>query len=207
VLCFLTIATIWVWRRSDIPEVATFIGLSAATIEYPSEFNYRQTLNDCGPFNVAAVVRALTKQEIDSAAFAEDISWRLPNKYTLPWGMEKQLKQHGIAIEVPHVAPLSDNDKIAFLQEQLSQQKPVIILGERDNYEHYLTIFGFDAEKNEFFIYDSLFEKGEDGFTIDSNGSLPGNRNLTAEEVLHFWRGGGMYGLFTWYAIVASYES
>ena len=188
-------------RAPEIDKEKNFI---SSVIDYPSEFNYRQTLNDCGPFNVAAIVRALTEKQVDSQEFAKNIEWRLPNKYTLPWGMEKQLKENDINVEIPNIKALSDEDKITFLQERLSQKKPVIILGERDDYEHYLTIFGFDSSTDEFYIYDSLFDKGKEGFTENENGDSPGNRNFTSEELLNFWRGGGTYGLYKWYAIVAS---
>ncbi len=200
----LIIIGIYLRVASRVPETDESKIAVLAAINYPLEFNYRQTVNDCGPFNVAAVVRALTKQRVISAEFAKNIEWRLPNKYTLPWGMEKQLKENGISIEIPNIKALSDEDKIAFLQERLSQGKPIIILGERDNYEHYITIFGFDSVKNEFYVYDSFFEKGEKELTIDNNGSLPGNRNFTSKELLNFWRGGGMYGMYHWYSIVAS---
>ncbi len=176
---------------------------ASSIIEYPSKFNYRQTLNDCGPFNVAAVVRSLTKTDVDSQEFARTMKWRLPNKYTLPWGMEKQLKENSIDIETPNVQQFSDEDKILFLKEQLSLGNPIIILGGRDNYQHYLTIFGFESSQDEFYTYDSLFDKGENALTKDANSTLPGNRNFTSTELLDFWRKGGMYGFYNWYAIVA----
>lgn len=177
-----------------------------ALIEYPAEYNYRQTINDCGPFNTAAIVRALKKTEVSSKSFAEKIQWRLPNKYTLPWGLETQLKRNGIVIETPDLETLSNEDKILFLQEQISLGKPIIILGGRDYYQHYISIFGFDSSKSEFYIYDSLLDKNLDmeGFTIDKNGNLPGNRTLFSVDILGFWSKGGMYGLYEWYAIVAS---
>lgn len=205
-LLIVLVGGIYLWITNKVPEIDESKISVSSTIDYPSEFNYRQTVNDCGPFNVAAVVRALTNQEISSAEFAKNIEWRLPNKYTLPWGMEKQLKENGISVEIPNVKALSDEEKITFLKERLSQGNPIIILGERDNYEHYITIFGFNSAENEFYIYDSLAEKGEEGFTKDNNDSLPGNRNFTSEELINFWRGGGMYGLYNWYAIVASTE-
>ena len=83
--------------------------------------------------------------------------------------------------------------------------KPIIILGERDYYEHYITILGFNNTKNEFYVYDSFFDKGEKDLTIDENNDLPGNRTFTSNELLTFWSNGGMYGLYNWYTIVASY--
>jgi hypothetical protein len=205
-LLIVLVSGIYLWYGNKAPEIDKSKISFSSTIDYPSEFNYRQTVNDCGPFNVAAVVRALTNQEVSSVEFAKNIEWRLPNKYTIPWGMEKQLKENGVFVKIPNVKALSDEEKITFLQERLSQGKSIIILGERDGYEHYITIFGFNSAENEFYAYDSLVEKGEEGFTKDNNDSLPGNRNFTSEELLNFWRGGGMYGLYNWYAIVASKE-
>lgn len=201
------IVGIYLWMNRA-PKIYEEKILPEALIPYPSEFNYRQTINDCGPFNVAAVVRSLKEERVQSSDFAESIRWRLPNKYTLPWGLEKQLKDHGLKVETPNVSGLKDEDKILFLQEQLSGDKPVIILGERDeyvgyNYEHYITLFGFNSDKDEFYAYDPFFEKSSEGMTIDSNEDLPGNRTYSSEELLNFWREGGMYGLYKWYSIVA----
>ncbi len=174
----------------------------SALIPYPAEFNYRQTVNDCAPFNAAAVVRALTGEEADSARFAEEIGWRLPNRYTLPWGLEKQLKENGIAVQTPNVKGFSDPEKLAYLRQELSQGRPVVVLGEREGYEHYLTLFGFDQAKDEFYAYDSFQPKAAEGMTADGNGDLPGNLTLASQELLEFWHGSGMVGLYKWYTLV-----
>ncbi len=202
----LLLAAIYFLASNKPPKIDQSKISTSHLIDYSYEYNYRQTFNDCGPFNVAAVVRTLKKEEVSSADFAENMKWRLPNKYTLPWGLEKQLEENDISIEAPNVKPFSNEEKLAFLQERLSQGRPIIILGERKNYEHYITIFGFDNVKNEFYVYDSLFDKGEEDFTIDTNGSLPGNRTFSSEELITFWQGGGMYGFYNWYVIVASEE-
>jgi len=178
--------------------------LSSHFIEYPTEHNYRQTGNDCGPFNVAAVTRALTGTDVDSSVFADEMTWRLPNDYTLPRGMENLLQDKGLSIETPQLSSLTDRQRIDFLHERLSSGNPVIILGERDDYEHYITLFGFDRSAGEFYAYDSLYTRGAEGFTSDDNADLPGNRTYTDTELLDFWRGSGMYGLYKWYAIVVS---
>lgn len=175
----------------------------SAFIDYPSEYNFRQTINDCGPYNTAAVTRALLNKNISSSEFAKNISWRLPNKYTHPWGLEKQLQENGVTIEIPNAIDLADNDKIIFLQERLSNGHPIIILGGRENYQHYISIFGFNSVNDQFYVYDSLFKRGGDGITMDENGELPGNISYSSEELLKFWRAGGMYGFYNWYAIVA----
>lgn len=114
-LLIVLVGGIYLWTTHKVPAIDESKISVSSTIGYPSEFNYRQTVNDCGPFNVAAVVRALTNQEISSAEFAKNIEWRLPNKYTLPWGMEKQLKENRISVEIPNAKALSDEEKITFL--------------------------------------------------------------------------------------------
>ena len=200
----LSVAGFYFWINTSVPVIDESKISDSSLVEYPSEFNFRQTVNDCGPYNTAALTRALTKLPVDSQEFAKNIGYRLPNKYTLPWGMESQLKENGIEVEIPNLGSLSDEERLEFLFEKLSGKKPIIILGERENYEHYVSIFGFDREKYEFYVYDSLFDKGADGLTIDENGELPGNRTFPGKDLLDFWRGGGMYGLYKWYAIVAS---
>ncbi len=184
----------------------TYVSSTSSSINYSSDFNYRQTVNGCGPFSVAAVVRALTGREIDSKEFDKNMEWRLPDGGTLPVGMEKLLEQNGISVEVPDVKQLTDEEKISLLQEKLSQHKPTIVLGQVGDYEHYITVLGFDNSKDQFYIYDSFFDKEKEGFTKDENGELSGNRNFTSQELLDFWRGAGMYGMYNWYAIVASKE-
>lgn len=187
------------------PKIDTTVIKEISYLEYPSEYNYRQTVNDCGPFNVAAVARIFTKEDVNSASFAEEISWRLPNNYTLPWGLEAQLKSNDIAVQKPNFKLLEDSEKLALIQENLSLNKPLIILGERDNYEHYITLLGFDSNIDEYYIYDSLREASLDqpNMTIDENGALPGNTTINSDELLNFWRGGGMYGFWEWYGLVA----
>lgn len=188
------------------PKINTTVIKENAIIYYPAEFNYRQTKNDCGPFNVAAITRALTGKNVSSTLFAQEIGWRLPNKYTLPWGLESQLKNHGISIEKPNFKSLPDDEKITFIQENLSMGRPIIILGERDNYEHYITLLGFDSDKDQYYIYDSLQASSSEQktMTTDENAFLPGNKTMKSVELLDFWRGGGMYGLWKWYGVVAS---
>ncbi len=192
--------------QGNKPQIDQNLIKESALITYPAQYNYRQTGNDCGPFNVAAVVRALKKEDVDSTSFAQKIGWRLPNKYTLPWGLENQLKENGIKVEKPHFNLLTDDEKITLVQQHLSVGKPIIILGERENYEHYLTLLGFNASADEYYIYDSLQTASPDqqGITTDKNGQLPGNATLTASELLNFWRGSGMYGLWKWYGLVTS---
>lgn len=201
-----TIVAYFTTVLDERPQIDQNLIKKSAFIAYPSKYNYRQTKNDCGPFNVAAVVRALKDQDVDSAIFAREIGWRLPNKYTLPWGLENQLKAHSIRIEKPSFNLLTDDEKITLVQEYLSLGKPIVILGERDGYEHYITLFGFNTITDEYYIYDSLLASSPDesSLTTDENASSSGNATLNSKQMLDFWRGGGIYGLWKWYGLVAN---
>lgn len=189
--------------RNDVPEMNKFLIQDTHITDYSSEYHFLQTGNDCGPFNVAALTRILVNKEVSSAEFAKTIGWRMPNGYTMPWGLEKQLKENGISVELPNLTVFTDEERINFLHERMSQGKLLVILGAKGDIQHYLSLFGFNRNNDEFYVYDSLIEEGALGFTIDENGSLPGNRTLSSEELLEFWSKGGMYGKFMWYAIVA----
>lgn len=188
------------------PNINETLIKDTAFIEYPSRLNFRQSKNDCGPFNVAAVVRTLTGKDVDSTLFAKEIGWRLPDGYTLPWGLENKLRKHEIIIEKPNFKLLSDNEKLVLIREYLSTDKPIIILGEQNGYEHYVTVLGFNIIADEYYIYDSIQTRSpnEPDITTDENASAPGNKTLNSKELLDFWRGGGMYGIWKWYGLVAS---
>ena len=190
--------------QREVPEINSDNIEPAMIMEYSKPDHFRQTPNDCGPYNVAAVVRALKNVEVSSAEFAEDITWRLPNNYTLPIGLEKQLKENGVFVRAYSLKSFEDHLRIDFLLENLSLKRPVIILGEQDGYEHYITLFGFDSAEDEFYLYDSIVKAGNPGMTTDLNAFAPGNKSMTAEELLEFWRGGGTYGVYNWYAIASS---
>lgn len=179
------------------------VPLSRALIDYPTHWNFRQPTNGCGPYSAAAVMRTFSHEEIDSKLISREMSWRLPNEYTLPWGIEAMLKSHDISISTPILRYLSDESRLLFLELMLSEKHPVILLGELSGIQHYVTILGFDSDLREFYLYDSVYPALGDGMTKDGNGSLPGNQTLSYDELLEFWGKGGMYGFYRWYALVA----
>jgi hypothetical protein len=50
--------------RTDIPEMNKSLILDRYITDYSSEFHFLQTINDCGPFNVAAITRTLGDKEV-----------------------------------------------------------------------------------------------------------------------------------------------
>ena len=80
----------------------------------------------------------------------------------------------------------------------------MILLGKKDEALHYMTLVGYTkiGEEFRFHVYDSWHTKGEGGLTADDNAALPGNRTLTSDELMNFWREGGLFGMYQWYALV-----
>lgn len=175
-------------------------------IEYPKKYNYRQGYNECGPYNVAATIRILKEEDVDGAKIANEMSFRFKNGYSLPPGLEEYLVNQSLIVKTYFLKNRSDTEKVNLIKDNISENKPIIILGENYRVQHYMTILGYEDSQGGaiFSMYDPLYTKGEDGFTIDDNGDKPGNRDLTQTELFDFWSGGGMIGFYEWYAIVVS---
>ena len=154
------------------------------------------------------MAHVLTQSEVDIEEFVQNMEWRLPNKITLPWGLEKLLLNHGIRSETPLLILFSKKERIKYLKVQLSAGKPVILLGLKHGMGHYITLLGYKAD--EFYIYDSWHTKNplkSGSYTYDDNGILPGNLNLSEEELIDFWQGSEKFLFFAWYALVANLAS
>lgn len=173
------------------------------TIKLSSIYNLKQTYNDCGPYSCFILLKALGK-DADLIDIKKKMKWRLKNNYTLPWGIEETLKRFNVKIKKHDFSVMKDDIKIDNIKKELSNDNPIIILGGINKYQHYVALLGYNNDM--FFIYDSLQKKDYDikgNFTIDENGNLPGNKNLTKKELLNFWRKGGKYLFFKWYALIA----
>lgn len=181
---------------SELPE--------QALIPYSSSLNFRQGYNDCGPFSVKAMINAVRGQNIPVKELKSKMKWRLKNNYSLPPGMEGLLKKYKIKVKTINLGKLSDEKKIVELKKHLSAGKPIILLIGVGKYQHYITLLGYD--RNGFIIYDSLLKASPQNkiYTVDLNGSLPGNNRLGYKELLAGWSMGGMYGFYEYYGIVGS---
>ena len=61
---------------------------------------------------------------------------------------------------------------------------PVIVLvGDGLNWQHYMTLVGFDQSLSEVYFFDSLRQD-------DENGEAPGNRTLSTDYFLQLWDNG-----------------
>ena len=194
---------------------AYFLGLFRHTpkitlLDIPSQFslrvaadsNFRQGPNQCGPYAAAMFVNTFKPTaDVQSERFVEELSWRLPGGYTHPRALESLLQKQGIKTQAFTAGALSDEEKIRFLKQTISSGYPVILLTYMYDYQHYITLLGYDSDKKEFSVYDPVFTRGETGMTLDENGQLPGNRNISNDQILSDWSKGGIAGFYTWYLL------
>jgi hypothetical protein len=205
-VCLLT-AGLFTWGfHSAIGVIKPNPGLIRDSVELPfdTRYNLAQSYNDCGPYNCAIVVHVLTRGDVFIDDFVKNMGWRLPNKITLPWGLERLLARYGVKTEVPLLLFFSRNHRIGYLKAQLSRGWPVILLGLKQGIGHYITLLGY-GDKG-FYAYDSWYTRNPllpGAHTYDDNGEFPGNLTLTEDEIINFWKGSENFLFFAWYALVA----
>lgn len=174
---------------------------SDAFVPYDVAWNFRQGINECGPYTAAAALRALGVDVASSDVVAQT-PWRWENGYTIPWGLESVIRAYGKTVHAYTVRTFDDNNKLLAVRDELTAGHPVILLGDKTGFPHYYSVFGYADER--FFVYDPLHAKGKDGMTVDDNGEAPGNRTLTSDELLEFWDAGGVAGFFRGYMLAVS---
>lgn len=172
------------------------------TVNTAVDFTQRQGYNECGPFNIALAIQALT----DSTEGTQDIVTRVPLRfyrgYTPPQGLTATLSSLDIKTREYALSGSTDQERLTFLANTIANGSPVVLLGVDHGVQHYITVYGYTEKA--FHVYDPAYEPAGDRSTLDDNGSLPGNRILTDDELLSFWSQGGVLGLYEWYALVLS---
>ena len=168
--------------------------------------HYRQSLNNCGPYSITTAINLLTDSNLNPQDTVKSISWRLPNYFTHPWGLEEEARKNGLESAGVNASQLSDKEKIEFLKKQIAEERVVILYVKQpksgEYYRHFITLLGFSQDK--FFIYDSLVprDEGSPELTIDENGGELGNRSYSYDELLKIWNEGVLFGNFNNYALV-----
>ena len=155
-----------------------------------SEIMLRQGLNQCGPFAAMAVINILNDKIYKIDEFNSTVKFRFKNGMTLPFGITDRLHDEGIDAKIRMLQYMSANNRIKYLKNQISKNKPIIMLNStKEGIDHYFTVLGY--ENDSFYIYDSLqvLDPNQDGRnTIDANGDQKaGNLTLSKNELLERW--------------------
>ncbi len=179
---------------SDIP--------SQFSLRVATDSNFRQGPNQCGPYAAAIFVNTFKPTaDVQPELFVEQLPWKLPGGYTHPRALESLIRKRGLKVQAFDAGSLSDEEKIRFLRQQIASGLPVILLTYMYDYQHYITLLGYDAAQGDFSVYDPVFTRGETRMTVDENGERPGNRNITDAQLLSDWSKGGIAGFYSWYLL------
>jgi len=165
---------------------------------------YRQTLNNCGPYSVMAVINILKQETIDPEILAQEINWRIYKNLTFPLGIGDLLKKYNIETKEYVLWSYNEDEKISWLKNMIDEGKPIILLIEINHIKHYFTVLGYD-EKG-FMIYDSLQNKRIDNqrMTIIDKEDYVGNRYYNSEYLIRLWNDGGFKIFFQNWALVCN---
>jgi hypothetical protein len=106
------------------------------------------------------------------------------------------LVRHGLDAEIRHATDLHDESRLALLRGHIDSHEPVILaIGTglplrgrgsevvRAPIRHFITIYGYDAERDVFFTHDPCL-RGESPLPLPA-----GNVERTTDEILRDWKG------------------
>ncbi|HOX18122.1 MAG TPA: hypothetical protein PKW82_06665 [Spirochaetales bacterium] len=186
--------------RSRAAGVAAFVALAAlgacrsapaalpgsAALPWKGSLNIEQTGNSCGPHSAMAAIFVATGATLDPREIDRTIGSRMANGYTWPWGVARFLRANGVTAKIRWHALQPDSDRLTWVRARIADGHPVIVIVGTRRYLHYVTVLGYSGER--FSLYDSL--KG-----ADLNGAAPGNLDLSATELLAWWKGAVWKGI------------
>ena len=158
-IIFLALISLLLIFGRTFPSFITITNLSndASYLKLDNDLFYRQTLNNCGPYSVMAVVNILAEKRLNPEKLSEEMSWRIYKNLTFPQGVINLLHKYGIKTKEFVLKNQKDTEKIIWLKNQIEQGRPVILLIKIHHVLHYITIIGYN--ENGFMIYDSMQDK------------------------------------------------
>ncbi len=136
-----------------------------------------QVVNECSAFSSAYILRHFGEDERGLQLY-ENFNYKLPfSGYVLPKGILEYFKDSSYQVRMY-------TGTLETLKTQLTKGTPIIVLvGSGLNWQHYMTVVGYNESANEIYFFDSLRDK-------DENNDLPGNRTLSIDYFLSMWDNG-----------------
>lgn len=177
VFCFLLLGSIYI--------LSPFPTSESKAINLPNKFDVPintgfeiQGKNQCAAFSTAFILRNFNRKAEGSEVYT-GIPYKIPiSGYVLPKGVVTYIQSQGFS-------PTLFKGDISSLKTRLVQgNNPIIVLvGNGLLWQHYMTLVGYDNEKQELHFFDSGREK-------DENADLPGNRTMAEDYFLKWWNNG-----------------
>ena len=141
--------------------------------------NYYETqgYNECAAFATAYLLRHFGYNVYGKDVY-QDMKFKLPFLGVVPAkGIIETLNRYGLNAKYY-------KGNINTIKAHVSKDRSVILyVGKGLQWEHYITMIGFDNNTKEIYIFDSLQES-------DINGGDFGNKTISEEELLKIWDNG-----------------
>ena len=171
-------------------------------LPFDNSLCYRQTLNNCGPYSVAAVLNVVKGEKLSPELLAKKMPWRIRKNLTFPRGLVKLLRTHNVKTKEYVLKAKSTQEKIDWIKGVVSHDFPVIVLIKVNHVQHYLTVLGYDEAG--FMLYDSIQEKNPENprKTIADVNCTVGNRWYSYTDFIDLWDNGGYKIFFRNWALV-----
>lgn len=164
---------------------------------------FTQSRGYCGAYTLKGVLSAWG---LDDKKHPKDYLslFMRPTQATLPSTISSQLRKHGFDAHVKRANKFSDVEKIAFLKNEIDNDRPVILLESTSftrenklrqrpfygNVGHWISVWGYDDKS--FFVYDSFIEKKH-------YSEVPiGNASRTFEQIIQTWKGPPFLRMFSY---------
>lgn len=176
IICFL-IGTIYILAPFPNSDSISFATQKKFSVPIYTDFEL-QGKNQCAAYSTAFVLRNSGKQAKGIEVYAE-IPFKIPiSGYVLPKGLISYLQAQGLK-------PMIYKGDLSSLKARLVKgNAPIIVLvGNGLFWQHYMTLVGFDDDKNELYFVDS-------NKVNDENAELPGNRTMEKDYFLKWWNNG-----------------
>lgn len=150
-------------------------------INYPESFIITtnnsfetQLVNECSAFSSAYVLRHFGENETGLHLY-EQFNYKLPfSGYVLPKGILDYFEDSLYKINMY-------TGTLETLKTNLTEGTPIIVLvGKGLDWQHYMTVVGYNDNLDELYFFDSLRKS-------DENGNSPGNRTLSGDYFLSMW--------------------
>ena len=177
IMCFILGGTIYILSPLPIRDAISFTTQKKFDVPIYTSFEL-QGKNQCAAYSTAFVLRNSGQQAKGIEVYAK-IPFKIPiTGYVLPKGIISYLQSQGLKPKI------YQGDMSSLKARLVQETAPVIVLvGNGLFWQHYMTLVGFDDDKSELYFVDS--NKGN-----DENAELPGNRTMTNDYFLKWWKNG-----------------
>ena len=97
-------------------------------LPFDNSLCYRQTLNNCGPYSVTAVLNVVKGEKLSPELLAKEMPWRIRKNLTFPRGLVKLLRAHNVKTKEYVLKAKSTQEKIDWIKGVVSHGFAVIVL-------------------------------------------------------------------------------